>query len=255
MLYSIGKDSSVHAPPGREGVRAGAAAVPVHARRHDVEVPGHVRVPRPRMAEEHGDQPARARERGRRRARDQPVRQRLGRAHRRDEDRGGSSRRSTSTASTRPSAARGATRRSRARRSGSSPSARPSTVGPEEPAARAVAALQRAPPQAASRSASSRSRTGPSSTCGSTSTARRSRSCRLYFARERPVVDRDGTWIMVDDDLERLEPGEEPELKRGALPHPRLLPALGRDRVGRRHAAEDHPGDAPRRERPSGRAG
>jgi sulfate adenylyltransferase subunit 2 len=36
----------------------------------------------------------------------------------------------------------------------------------------------------------------------------------LYFAAERPVVDRDGTWIMVDDDRMPLEPGEEPELKR-----------------------------------------
>src|SRR6266852_23510 len=32
----------------------------------------------------------------------------------------------------------------------------------------------------------------------------------LYFAAERPVVDRDGTWIMVDDERmeARLEPGE-----------------------------------------------
>jgi sulfate adenylyltransferase subunit 2 len=36
----------------------------------------------------------------------------------------------------------------------------------------------------------------------------------LYFADERPVVLRDGTWIMVDDDRMPLEPGEEPELKR-----------------------------------------
>jgi sulfate adenylyltransferase subunit 2 len=38
----------------------------------------------------------------------------------------------------------------------------------------------------------------------------------LYFADERPVVDRDGTWIMVDDERmeARLEPGEEPEMKR-----------------------------------------
>jgi sulfate adenylyltransferase subunit 2 len=36
----------------------------------------------------------------------------------------------------------------------------------------------------------------------------------LYFAAERPVVWRDGTWIMVDDDRMPLEPGEEPELKR-----------------------------------------
>jgi len=38
----------------------------------------------------------------------------------------------------------------------------------------------------------------------------------LYFAAERPVVDRDGTWIMVDDERmeARLHPGEEPELKQ-----------------------------------------
>jgi sulfate adenylyltransferase subunit 2 len=36
----------------------------------------------------------------------------------------------------------------------------------------------------------------------------------LYFAAERPVVERDGTWIMVDDDRMPLEPGEEPQPKR-----------------------------------------
>jgi sulfate adenylyltransferase subunit 2 len=36
----------------------------------------------------------------------------------------------------------------------------------------------------------------------------------LYFAAERPVVDRDGTLIMVDDDRMRLDPGEEPMLKQ-----------------------------------------
>ena len=35
----------------------------------------------------------------------------------------------------------------------------------------------------------------------------------LYFAKERPVVQRDGTWIMVDDDRYPLEPGEEPVMK------------------------------------------
>ena len=30
----------------------------------------------------------------------------------------------------------------------------------------------------------------------------------LYFAKERPVVPRDGTWIMVDDDRLPLKPGE-----------------------------------------------
>jgi sulfate adenylyltransferase subunit 2 len=36
----------------------------------------------------------------------------------------------------------------------------------------------------------------------------------LYFSAERPVVDRDGTLIMVDDDRMRLEPGEEPMQKK-----------------------------------------
>ena len=35
----------------------------------------------------------------------------------------------------------------------------------------------------------------------------------LYFAKERPVVERDGTLIMVDDERMRLEPGEKPEMK------------------------------------------
>ncbi|HYC67400.1 MAG TPA: sulfate adenylyltransferase subunit CysD [Brevundimonas sp.] len=36
----------------------------------------------------------------------------------------------------------------------------------------------------------------------------------LYFAAERPVVDRDGTLIMVDDDRMRLRPGEVPMMKK-----------------------------------------
>lgn len=36
----------------------------------------------------------------------------------------------------------------------------------------------------------------------------------LYFAKERPVVDRDGTLIMVDDDRMPLRPGEKPMLKK-----------------------------------------
>ena len=35
----------------------------------------------------------------------------------------------------------------------------------------------------------------------------------LYFAKERPVVRRNGTLIMVDDDRMPLEPGEKPEMK------------------------------------------
>ncbi|MDE0257937.1 MAG: sulfate adenylyltransferase subunit CysD [Gammaproteobacteria bacterium] len=34
----------------------------------------------------------------------------------------------------------------------------------------------------------------------------------LYFAKKRPVVEREGQWIMVDDERMPLEPGEEPRL-------------------------------------------
>ena len=36
----------------------------------------------------------------------------------------------------------------------------------------------------------------------------------LYFAAERPVVERNGVLIMVDDERMRLEPGEEPMMKK-----------------------------------------
>ncbi|MNG01855.1 Sulfate adenylyltransferase subunit 2 [compost metagenome] len=36
----------------------------------------------------------------------------------------------------------------------------------------------------------------------------------LYFAKERPVVRRDGTLIMVDDERMPLLPGETPELRK-----------------------------------------
>ena len=35
----------------------------------------------------------------------------------------------------------------------------------------------------------------------------------LYFAKNRPVVKRNNTWIMVDDDRMQLEPGEQPEMR------------------------------------------
>jgi len=35
----------------------------------------------------------------------------------------------------------------------------------------------------------------------------------LYFAKERPVVERDGTLIMVDDERMPLAPGERPEMR------------------------------------------
>jgi sulfate adenylyltransferase subunit 2 len=35
----------------------------------------------------------------------------------------------------------------------------------------------------------------------------------LYFAEQRPVVNRNGTWIMVDDNRMKLNPGEAPAMK------------------------------------------
>ena len=36
----------------------------------------------------------------------------------------------------------------------------------------------------------------------------------LYLAAERPIVERNGDWIMVDDDRMRLEPGEVPQMRK-----------------------------------------
>ena len=36
----------------------------------------------------------------------------------------------------------------------------------------------------------------------------------LYFARQRPVVERDGVWIVLDDDRLPLLPGESPQLRK-----------------------------------------
>jgi sulfate adenylyltransferase subunit 2 len=33
----------------------------------------------------------------------------------------------------------------------------------------------------------------------------------LYFAKKRPVVERDGTLIMVDDERMKMKPGESPK--------------------------------------------
>ncbi len=61
----------------------------------------------------------------------------------------------------------------------------------------------------------------------------------LYFAKPRPVVEREGTLLMVDDDRMPLAPGEQPGAAHRALPHARLLSADRRDRErganGRRH--------------------
>ena len=57
-------------------------------------------------------------------------------------------------------------------------------------------------------SASSRCRTGPSWISGSTSSWKKIDIVPLYLAKPRPVVERDGMLMMVDDDRIDLQPGE-----------------------------------------------
>ena len=66
----------------------------------------------------------------------------------------------------------------------------------------------------------------------------------LYFAKERPVVMRDGQMIMVDDERMPLHSGETPRDEDDPLPHPGLLSPDRRHRIQRRDAARHHPGNA-----------
>ncbi|MCK7501348.1 MAG: phosphoadenosine phosphosulfate reductase family protein [Comamonadaceae bacterium] len=117
-------------------------------------------------------------------------------------------------------------RRSRAKERIFSLPHRAAPLGPEEPAPRAVEPVQRAQAQGRVDPRLPALATGPSSTSGSTSTWRTSPSCRSTSPAERPVVERDGTLIMVDDERMPLQPGEAPMMKQGALPHAGLLPAV-----------------------------
>ncbi len=85
LMYSIGKDFDRPAASGAQGVLAAEATVPAAAHRHDVEVPGHDRLPRQDGAR-FRPRPHRAYERGRPEARHQPVRLLAVRLYRRDED-------------------------------------------------------------------------------------------------------------------------------------------------------------------------
>jgi sulfate adenylyltransferase subunit 2 len=66
----------------------------------------------------------------------------------------------------------------------------------------------------------------------------------LYYAKKRPVVERDGMLIMKDDDRMELRPGEAHRRAHGALPHARLLSADRRDRIRRQLARGDRRGNA-----------
>ena len=147
MLYSIGKDSAVMLHLALKAFYPGAAAVPAAARRHDVEVPRDVRVPRPDGAASSASSCSCTSNPDGVDAGHQPVHARLGGPHRRDEDAG-------AEAGARQVRLRRGVRR-RAPRRGEEPrqgahllvplGAAP--LGPEEPAPGALAPLQRAQAQ------------------------------------------------------------------------------------------------------------
>ncbi len=73
----------------------------------------------------------------------------------------------------------------------------------------------------------------------------------LYFAAPRPVVKREGVWIMRDDDRLPLKPGETPEIKMVRFRSAGLLSALRRRGEQGGHARRHHRRDDHVRARPS----
>ena len=76
----------------------------------------------------------------------------------------------------------------------------------------------------------------------------------LYFAKERPIVRRNGTLLMVDDDRMPLEDGRDAGDAARPLPHARLLPADRRGRERGRDAFGHRRRDARLARPPSARA-
>ena len=213
MLYSIGKDSSVMLHLAMKAFCPGQAALSPAPRRHHVEVPGHVRVPRRSWPRSSAWSCIVHQQPGVRRARHQPVRPRLGRPHRHVEDAGAQAGARPATVSTPPSAAPGATRRkSRAKeRIFSLRSAQhrwdPKHQRPE---------LWRL--YNVRRNQGESIRVFPLSNWTELDVwqyiyLEEIPIVPLYLAAPRPVVERDGALIMVDDERMPLAPGETPTLK------------------------------------------
>jgi sulfate adenylyltransferase subunit 2 len=213
MLYSIGKDSAVmvHLALKAFAPRAALPLLPAAAHRHDVEVPRDDRVPR-------------------------PLRRELGldlRVHTNAEglaqginpfDHG--SQKYTTVMKTQallqaleaggydaPSAARAATRRSRARRSASTRSATAHQWDPKNQRPELWNLYNGRDHKGES------IRVFPLSNWTELDVwqyiyLENIPIVPLYFAAERPVVERDGSLIMVDDDRMRLRPGETPRDER-----------------------------------------
>ena len=66
----------------------------------------------------------------------------------------------------------------------------------------------------------------------------------LYFSKLRPVVERSGALIMVDDDRLPLLPGEKPEMRRVRFRTLGCYPLTGAIEFGGRHAARHRGRDA-----------
>ena len=125
----------------------------------------------------------------------------------------GPSRRSIITASTPRSAARAATRRSRARRSASCRCARNSTAGTRSASAPALVAVQRAQAQGR-KPARVPDLQLDRADIWQYIQLHDIPIVPLYFAKERPVVERDGALIMVDDERLPLREGEVPQMRK-----------------------------------------
>ena len=240
MLYSIGKDSSVLLRLAQKAFYPGPDSVPAAARRHHLQVPRDDRVPRP----VHG---------GDRRAADRPHQ------HRGDRRRHAAvpgrhaallrrcSRRKSLLdaleAGSFDAAFGGARRdeeRSRAKERDLLAARRQGPVGSEAPAARAVAPAEQPHPARARASACSRSRTGPRSTSGSYIHVENIPVVPLYFAKEREVIVRGNSLIMLEQPFVPLLPGEKPQTRDVPDALARLLAVHRRRPLRRRHGAEDH---------------
>ena len=66
----------------------------------------------------------------------------------------------------------------------------------------------------------------------------------LYFAAERPTIERSGSLLVLDDDRLPLREGEQVKMRARALPHARLLAADGGGAVRCRRSRQRHRGDA-----------
>jgi sulfate adenylyltransferase subunit 2 len=254
MLYSIGKDSSVMLHLAMKAFWPAPPPFPAAACRYDLEIPRDVSRFREKLHGSTGFELHRSITNldGVQARRASPLHPWVGDAHRYYED-PGLRRRSTSTASTRRSAGPAGTKRNRAPRSGSFPSATSITAGIPAISDRSRGAYY-----------NTRKKKGESLRVFPLSNwteldvwqyiyVEKIPVVPLYFAKPRPVVDRDGTLIMVDDERMPLNPGEAPEMRSSASGRSAAIRSPARSRSTADTLPQVHSGDAGRGT-PSGKA-